>query len=71
MMADASDYLDQIVFAVGLADIRNVIKLIDNDLLVLVQEIEDVVIVIIERVAVYAGYVAKFSNRDIGQLLCL
>ncbi len=52
-------------------DIKNSAELVHQELLVLCEQIVDVVVMIIEGVAVDVGLGTKLGNRDVRQLFCL
>ena len=59
-----SEYLCKILLVVRLADFRDLIKFIYNYLLVFFKEFDNVVVVIIERVAVYLCFCTKIRDSD-------
>ena len=71
MLLKNSEYFNKILLVVGLADLSNLIKVINDELFMLVKELEDIVVVIVERVAVDLGCRAKLSNRNIGKFFGL
>ena len=68
VLFENSKYLNKVLLVVGLADLRDLIKVFNDDLLMFIQELEDVVIVIVERVAIDLGGRTKLSNSYVGEL---
>ena len=71
MLLKNSEYFNKILLVVGLADLRYIIKVINDELFMLVKELEDIVVVIVESIAVDLGCRAKLSNRNIGEFFSL
>ena len=63
VVLENTEYLNQILLIMCLADIRDLIKVFNDYLLMLIQELKYIVVVIVERVAVDLGSRAKLSNR--------
>ena len=71
MLLKNSEYFNKILLVVGLADLRYIIKVINDELFMLVKELEDIVVVIVESIAVDLSFGAKFSDRYIGKFFSL
>ena len=71
MLLKNSEYFNKILLVVGLADLSDLIKVINDELFMLVKELKDIIVVIVERVAVYLGCRAKLSDRYIGKFFSL
>ena len=71
VLFENSKYLNKVLFVVGFADLRDLIKVFNDDLLMFIQELEDIVVVIVERVAVDLGSRTKLSNSYVGELFGL
>ena len=71
MLLHDIEHLDKVLFVMAPADIGDVVKVIDDYLLMLVKELENVIVVVIERVSVDLGFGAKLSDRNVGQFFSL
>ena len=71
VLFEYGEYLNKVLFVVGLADLSDLIKVINDELLMFIQELKDIIVVIVERVAVDLSSRAKFSNRNIGKFFGL
>ena len=71
MLLKNSENFNEILLVVGLADLSDLIKVINDELFMLVKELKDIIVVIVERVAVYLGCRAKLSDRYIGKFFSL
>ena len=65
------EHLNKILFVMGLADISNLVKVFDYDLFMLVKELEDIVVVIVESIAVDLGFGTKLCDCYIGKFFSL
>ena len=71
MLLKNSENFNEILLVVGLADLSNIIKVINDELFMLVKELEDIVVVIVESIAVDLSFGAKLSDRYIGKFFSL
>ena len=71
MLLKNSEYFNKILLVVGLADLSDLIKVINDELFMLVKELEDIVVVIVESIAVDLSFGAKLSDRYIGKFFSL
>ena len=55
----------------ALAEICYIVKIINDELFMLVKELEDIVVVIVESIAVDLSFGAKLSDRYIGKFFSL
>ena len=63
--------IDMSLLAVRLGLVEDLVHVLDDDLLVFVQELENIVVVVIERIAVDLCLCAEIGDRDAGELLFL
>ena len=71
MVLQDLEYLNKIAAVVCRADIRDLIEVINDDLFVFVKKLENIVVVIIERVAVDLCFQTKIRDGNGGEFLGL